>query len=84
MPHDPQLDLDAIEEDAARTAWLLRQPADQIIRYGPETAAEWLIARSEDRSARLRAACQSLRAAAADEARAIENLRAAVSAAARP
>ncbi|GHH30065.1 hypothetical protein [Streptomyces rubradiris] len=63
---------------------LARIPADQIVRYSPETIIDWLIARSEDRSARLRAACQSLRAAAADEARAIENLRAAVSDAARP
>jgi hypothetical protein len=63
---------------------LARIPAAQIVRYSPETIADWLIARSEDRCARLRAACQLLRSAAADEVRAIENLRAAVSAAARP
>ncbi|MFF5473381.1 hypothetical protein [Streptomyces achromogenes] len=58
-------------------------PADQIIRYSPETVAEWLITRSEQRSARLRAALQSLREATADREGAIANL-AAASAARRP
>jgi ferric-dicitrate binding protein FerR (iron transport regulator) len=59
-------------------------PAAQIVQYGPETIIEWLIARNEQRSRALRAACQSLREATADQARALENLYAAVSAPVRP
>jgi hypothetical protein len=78
------LDLDAIDEEEARTARLLRLSVDQIAHYSFESICDWLIARNEQHCAQLRAACQSLRAASAQRQRAIENLRAAAPATARP
>ncbi len=75
-------DIPAEDEAEARTEWLLRLSVDQISRYDRETMCDWLIARNEQHCARLRAACQELRSAYADRSRALERLRAAVSASA--
>jgi hypothetical protein len=53
-------------------------PAEEIVRYGPETAAEWLMARSEQRRARLLAACEALRADLALSEQALQRLSAAL------
>lgn len=52
-------------------------PACQIVRYSPETVAQWLLARNEQHLTRLLSACQSLRAASLRRERAVENIRAA-------
>jgi hypothetical protein len=57
-------------------------PADQIVRYSPETVVEWLMARNEQHRAGLRAACHSLRADVEARRSAEKRLRAAVVAAA--
>jgi hypothetical protein len=63
MPHPD----DETDEEQARTARLLRIPADRIAYYSAETVCAWLLARNEQHRTRLRAACQELRAAAAQE-----------------
>ncbi|WP_460071120.1 hypothetical protein [Streptomyces sp. YKOK-I1] len=54
-------DDEADDWEAARTERLLRIPADQIVHYGYGTILDWLDARREQHTARLRAACQTLR-----------------------
>lgn len=55
-------DTTADEDEAkARTAWLLSLSVDQIARFDAGTICDWLDARNEQRCARLRAACQTLR-----------------------
>ena len=49
------------DEHEARTARLLAIPPDQIAHYSVETILDWLDARREWRSARLREACRVLR-----------------------
>ncbi|MES9522422.1 hypothetical protein [Streptomyces capoamus] len=75
---DQQLDLD---EGHGRTAWLLRITTDQIKHYSFETICDWLIARHDQRIARLRAACQTLREQNDRQARAHARIAAALAAA---
>lgn len=63
---------DALAE--ARTAWLLTLPPDRIARFDTETILDWLDARREQRTACLRAACQTLREESARRQRAYDRL----------
>ncbi|MGW0920148.1 hypothetical protein ACWD3J_14160 [Streptomyces sp. NPDC002755] len=53
-------------------------PAEEIVRYGPETVIEWLMARNEQHCTRLRAACEALRADLAVSEQALQRLSAAL------
>ncbi|MFI5473163.1 hypothetical protein ACIA6D_23350 [Streptomyces cacaoi] len=55
-------------------------PAEEIVRYGPETVAEWLMARNEQCRTRLRAACEALRADVALAEQALQKISAALAA----
>ncbi|MER5675801.1 hypothetical protein ABT081_02535 [Streptomyces sp. NPDC002238] len=69
---------DENHEREARTARLLRLSADQIAHFSTETILAWLDAHREQRVARLRAACQTLRDLNARQARAYARLAAAL------
>lgn len=68
----------ADDEHEARTAWLLAISPDQIVHYGVETILDWLDARREWRSARLREACGVLRDQLRQQERAHARIAAAV------
>ncbi|MDF2710613.1 MAG: hypothetical protein K0R62_6265 [Nonomuraea muscovyensis] len=59
-------------------------PADQIVNYSPETGIEWLLARNQQRCARLRAICESMRADLVRGEQARQRLRAALPAVPAP
>ncbi|MFC9891513.1 hypothetical protein [Streptomyces pilosus] len=65
-------------EHEARTARLLAITPDEIVRYSVETILDWLNARREWRSARLRQACGALREQLQQQERANARIAAAV------